>query len=87
MRTRRLGAAGPEVSAIGLRAIEYSLISRDIERSILPQCRDLGIAMGALELELSAEEIAELESSLPADTVAGERYPQQGMATLDSERG
>ena len=47
----------------------------------------LAEALGALELELSAEEMAELESSLPPDAVAGDRYPQQGMATLDSERG
>ncbi|MHB8233926.1 MAG: aldo/keto reductase, partial [Solirubrobacteraceae bacterium] len=47
----------------------------------------LSEALGALELELSAEEMAELESSLPPDAVAGDRYPQQGMATLDSERG
>jgi aryl-alcohol dehydrogenase-like predicted oxidoreductase len=157
--------------------IEYSLISRGIERSILPQCRDLGIAitaygvlsrgligghfsadrelvagdfrqhaprfsaehreqnlalvdalrsmaeakgatvaqvaigwvlargedivalvgartrdrlteaLGALDLELSAEEIAALERSVSPDAVAGERYPQAGMASLDSERG
>jgi aryl-alcohol dehydrogenase-like predicted oxidoreductase len=47
----------------------------------------LAEALGALELELGPEEIAELESSVPPDAVAGERYPQQGMATLDSERG
>jgi aryl-alcohol dehydrogenase-like predicted oxidoreductase len=156
--------------------IEYSLISRGIERAILPQCRELGIAitaygvlsrglisghfsadreltagdfrahaprfsaehreqnlalvdalramadakgvtvaqiaigwvlaqgeeivalvgsrtrerlqeaLGALDLELSADDLAELERAVPADAVAGERYPEHGMASLDSER-
>jgi pyridoxine 4-dehydrogenase len=43
-------------------------------------------ALGALELELSAEDLAELERAVPPDAAAGERYPAQGMATLDSER-
>jgi aryl-alcohol dehydrogenase-like predicted oxidoreductase len=43
-------------------------------------------ALATLDFELSAEEIAALERSVPPDAVAGERYPQQGMATLDSER-
>ena len=43
-------------------------------------------ALGALDLELSAQETAELERAVRPDAVAGERYPQAGMATLDSER-
>jgi pyridoxine 4-dehydrogenase len=43
-------------------------------------------ALGALELELSAEDLAELERAVPPDAAAGERYPAHGMATLDSER-
>jgi aryl-alcohol dehydrogenase-like predicted oxidoreductase len=46
----------------------------------------LAEALGALELELSAEDLAELERAVPADAAAGERYPAHGMATLDSER-
>jgi len=43
-------------------------------------------ALGALELELDAHDVAALEHALPADAAAGERYPQPQMAMLDSER-
>jgi aryl-alcohol dehydrogenase-like predicted oxidoreductase len=43
-------------------------------------------SLGALELELSDEQTAELERSIRPESVAGERYPQQQMGTLDSER-
>jgi aryl-alcohol dehydrogenase-like predicted oxidoreductase len=43
-------------------------------------------ALGALDLDLSAEDLAELERAVPPDAAAGERYPAHGMATLDSER-
>jgi hypothetical protein len=43
-------------------------------------------ALGALDLDLTAEELAELEEALPPDAVAGERYNAQQMALLDSER-
>jgi aryl-alcohol dehydrogenase-like predicted oxidoreductase len=44
-------------------------------------------SLGALEFELSAEELAEIERAVPPDAAVGERYPEHGMATLDSERG
>ncbi len=44
-------------------------------------------AMGALELELSADEQTDLERAIPPDAAVGERYPRQQMAVLDSERG
>ncbi len=44
-------------------------------------------ALGALGLELSAAEVAELERAIPADAAVGDRYPQQQMAVLDVERG
>jgi aryl-alcohol dehydrogenase-like predicted oxidoreductase len=47
----------------------------------------LAEALGALDVELSAEELAELERAIPPDAAVGERYPEHGMATLDSERG
>jgi aryl-alcohol dehydrogenase-like predicted oxidoreductase len=43
-------------------------------------------ALGALDVEMSDEEIAELQRAVPPDAAAGERYPQHGMASLDSER-
>jgi aryl-alcohol dehydrogenase-like predicted oxidoreductase len=44
-------------------------------------------ALGALEAELDADDLAALERAVPAEAVAGERYPEAQMAVLDSERG
>ena len=46
----------------------------------------LAEALGALDAELDPEDIAALADAVPADAVVGDRYPEQGMATLDSER-
>jgi aryl-alcohol dehydrogenase-like predicted oxidoreductase len=46
----------------------------------------LAEALGAAELELDGEELAELERAMPAQEAAGERYPEPQMRTLDSER-
>jgi aryl-alcohol dehydrogenase-like predicted oxidoreductase len=43
-------------------------------------------AIGALDLELSAGELSRIEQAMPADAAVGERYPEAGMAQLDSER-
>jgi aryl-alcohol dehydrogenase-like predicted oxidoreductase len=43
-------------------------------------------AIGALDLELSAGDLSRIEQAMPADAAAGERYPEAGMAQLDSER-
>ncbi len=40
--------------------------------------------LGAVDLRLSAEEMARIDREVPA--VAGDRYPREGMAALDSER-
>jgi aryl-alcohol dehydrogenase-like predicted oxidoreductase len=42
-------------------------------------------ALGALQVELSTEDLAELERAIPRDAAVGERYPAQQMAVLDSE--
>ncbi len=47
----------------------------------------LAEALGALDIELEAEAMSELESAAPAGAAAGERYPAPQMAMLDSERG
>ena len=49
-------------------------------------CERLAEALGALELELSAEQLADIEAAVPPGAAAGERYNEQGMAALDSER-
>ena len=43
-------------------------------------------ALGALELELTDDDLAQIEGAVPADSVAGERYDARQMAILDSER-
>jgi len=46
----------------------------------------LAEALGALQLKLTADELAAIEAAVPAAEVAGDRYDEHGMATLDSER-
>lgn len=46
----------------------------------------LADALAAAELSLSPAEVAALEAAVPAGEVAGTRYPEAMMATLDSER-
>ena len=46
------------------------------------QLRD---AIGALDVTLSPADIARIESAMPADAVAGERYGAALMTHLDSE--
>jgi aryl-alcohol dehydrogenase-like predicted oxidoreductase len=44
-------------------------------------------ALGALDLELDAADLAAIEEAVPAEAAAGERYDEGQMAVLDSERG
>ncbi len=46
----------------------------------------LSEALGAVELSLSADDLAAIERAVPPGAAAGERYSPQGMASLDSER-
>jgi pyridoxine 4-dehydrogenase len=43
-------------------------------------------ALGALDVELTDEDLAALDRAVPAGAAAGDRYPEHGMASLDSER-
>ena len=47
----------------------------------------LNAALETLKLSFSADEIAALETAVPAKSVAGDRYAAEQMKTLDSERG
>src|SRR5436305_7567594 len=47
----------------------------------------LAEALGALDLTLSADDLARIESAVPKGAAAGERYDPRQMAILDSERG
>jgi aryl-alcohol dehydrogenase-like predicted oxidoreductase len=46
----------------------------------------LAEALGALEVELTPGDLAQIEDSVPPDAAAGERYRPEQMARLDSER-
>ena len=44
-------------------------------------------ALGSVELELSANDLGDLEQAIPPGAAVGDRYPAQQMAVLDSEHG
>ncbi len=44
-------------------------------------------ALGALDLQLTNDELARIEAAVPAGAVAGDRYAADQMAMLDSEKG
>jgi len=46
----------------------------------------LSEALGALDLNLSAADLAQIEAAIPPGAAAGERYDARQMAILDSER-
>jgi aryl-alcohol dehydrogenase-like predicted oxidoreductase len=43
-------------------------------------------SLGALEVTLSADDLARIERAVPKDSAVGARYPAAAMAQLDSER-
>ncbi len=43
-------------------------------------------ALGALDVEFTADDLAAIERAVPAGAAAGARYDAAGMAALDSER-
>ena len=47
----------------------------------------LSEALGALDLVLSADDLARIEDAVPPGSAAGERYAPAQMEILDSERG
>ena len=47
----------------------------------------LAEALGALQIELTAADLAAIERAVPAGAAAGDRYHAAQIATLDSERG
>jgi aryl-alcohol dehydrogenase-like predicted oxidoreductase len=46
----------------------------------------LAEALSALDVALTASDVAEIEAAVPASEIAGERYPAPAMVTLDSEK-
>jgi aryl-alcohol dehydrogenase-like predicted oxidoreductase len=84
---RRIAEAnGATVAQI---AIAWVLLrGEDIVPVVGARRRDrLAEAVGALDVRLSAEDLAAIERAVPKGAAAGERYPAEHMAHLDSERG
>jgi len=80
-------AADKGVTATQL-AIAWVLAQSDTILPI-PGCRtraQLMEALGALSVQLSPTDLAELEAAVPHTEVAGTRYDSMGMRALDSER-
>ena len=48
--------------------------------------KQLEESLRALDLKLTAEDLARIESAIPADSVAGTRYSEEQMRWLDSEK-
>jgi aryl-alcohol dehydrogenase-like predicted oxidoreductase len=47
----------------------------------------LAESLGAVDVELTRDDLAGIEKAVPVDVIAGERYHAEQMAILDSERG
>lgn len=82
-------AAGRHDATPGQAAIAWVLSrGNDVIPLIGARRRDrLTESLAALDLELSSDDLASIETAVPADAVAGDRYDAGGMAILDSERG
>ena len=60
---------------------------KDIVPLIGARRRDrLSESLGALNVELTPDDLAAIEKAIPAEAVAGDRYEAAQMAILDSER-
>jgi len=80
-------AAGHGVTAAQLAIAWVSSRGNDIIPLIGTKRRDrLAEALKALDLTLSADDLAAVEAAVPAGAVAGDRYAPAQVATLDSER-
>jgi aryl-alcohol dehydrogenase-like predicted oxidoreductase len=47
----------------------------------------LAESLGAVDVDLTHDDLARIEEAIPVDVIAGERYHAEQMAILDSERG
>jgi aryl-alcohol dehydrogenase-like predicted oxidoreductase len=76
------GATGPQMAIAWVLAKGASIVPVVGARTRA----QLAESLGALDLDLSPDEVRRLEEAVPASAVAGARYNEQGMRTLDSER-
>jgi aryl-alcohol dehydrogenase-like predicted oxidoreductase len=83
------GRIGVSVAQVAIAWVTAQATAR--KASIVPlvgaRRRDrLTEALGALDVSLSAEDLAEIERAIPPGAAAGERYPEAQLAHMDSER-
>jgi len=80
-------AADRSVSTAQLAIAWVLSRGRDIIPLVGTKRRDrLAEALAAVDLTLTADELAAIEAAVPASAVAGDRYDPGGMASLDSEK-
>jgi aryl-alcohol dehydrogenase-like predicted oxidoreductase len=91
----------PTARELGIGVTAYRVLSRGLLsgrwrrnrapagsdfRELMPPRRvHLQESLAAADLVLSDEDIGAIEAAVPAGAAAGERYPEQQMAVLDSE--
>jgi aryl-alcohol dehydrogenase-like predicted oxidoreductase len=79
------GAKGATVAQVAIAWVMQQ--GNDIVPLVGARRRDrLNEALGALDLTLTADDLAQIETAIPSGAAAGERYNPQAMAQLDSER-
>lgn len=90
--TAMSGMYGPSDYEDGIATIRAA---RDAGVTLLDTCDFYGMghtrerlaeALGALDVRLSDEDVARIERAVPPGSAAGERYREEKMAMLDSER-
>jgi aryl-alcohol dehydrogenase-like predicted oxidoreductase len=84
------GGLGASVAQVAIAWVAARAAAHQV--SVVPlvgaRRRDhLAEALGALEVTLSAAQLAAIEAAVPAEAAAGARYPDAQLAHMDSERG
>ncbi|HUC69376.1 MAG TPA: aldo/keto reductase [Stellaceae bacterium] len=78
-------ARGSSVAQVAIAWVAAQ--GRDIVPLVGARRRDrLAEALGALDLRLSADDLAAIERAVPKGAASGDRYPASAMADLDSEK-
>jgi len=82
------GVAEEKVGTVAQLAIAWVLSrGEDVVPLVGARTRArLAEALGVLEVELTQEDLKQIEAAIPVDDVAGDRYHAEQMAILDSER-
>jgi aryl-alcohol dehydrogenase-like predicted oxidoreductase len=79
------GGSGPSVAQVVIAWVAAK--GQDIVPLIGARRREqLKESLGALDVQLTPEDIAAIEEVVPRDAAVGARYPEQQMAVLDSEK-